>query len=294
VSTQIKRKAIVTLAIGKKYKDIFNQYCRENWVQYCERYNFELIVVEVVLDESDRAAKRSVAWQKLLILSQAWSADYEQIVWVDSDIIINSQWAYDLTEDVPVEKVGAVDQCAIPTKEIFQVANNRLAKFWDDNNVNYIPGNFYTTRGIPGESLVEVMQSGVFVCSPIYHRQIFELIYYSYEDTRGSEWNYEMPAMSYELLTANLVTWISPRFNFCVINMLSAFYPNEMAVKPEGKLVNLLLRGIKKVTGVAISRTKTSKAQKQALSNIYDLSIFMHFAGCADLIPNMKNIMKNN
>jgi hypothetical protein len=80
------RKAIVTLAVGEKFEQLFNEYCRNSWQQYCDKFGFELIVINDTLDKSDRAGKRSLSWQKLLILSQSWSMDFEQIVWVDCDV----------------------------------------------------------------------------------------------------------------------------------------------------------------------------------------------------------------
>ena len=32
------KKAIVTLVIGKKYEEMFNVYCKDNWQKYCENF----------------------------------------------------------------------------------------------------------------------------------------------------------------------------------------------------------------------------------------------------------------
>jgi hypothetical protein len=89
-------KAIVTLAIGERYLKMFERYCWKNWQVYADKYNYDLIVITDPLDNSERAKLRSPAWQKLLILSQDWSDKYEQIVWIDTDIIINNENAYDI------------------------------------------------------------------------------------------------------------------------------------------------------------------------------------------------------
>lgn len=286
------KKALVTLAVGEHHSGLFEKYCLSNWQEYCYKFDFELIVIKSSLDESVRGVNRSVAWQKLLILSQTWSSEYDQIVWVDSDVVINSEYAYDITEGVPVDKVGAVDTHSIPTKEIFALSNLRLEKIWDGQNINHISGNFYTTRGIPGEHLTDVVQTGVFVCSPTHHKAIFEYIYNHYEDTKGAEWNYEMPAMSYELLTADLITWISPRFNFCVSYILTAFYPEVLDQKSENIKSDLISRIIRKLTNAGHNKIETINPETQALKNIYGLSIFMHFAGCSNLMSGMKDILK--
>ena len=37
------KKAIVTLATGQKYEKMFDDYCRANWQEYCDTYDYELI-----------------------------------------------------------------------------------------------------------------------------------------------------------------------------------------------------------------------------------------------------------
>lgn len=282
----MKKKAIVTLATGKKYQTLFDKHCRDNWQTYCRAFNFDLIVLNDLIDKTDRAMKRSPAWQKLLILSQEWSAAYDQLVWVDADVIMNSSYAYDICRDVPIEKVGAVEAYSIPSGEIHDIALQRLYTLWTNNDVKYMdnlnPAAYYTNRGIPGDMLKEVMQSGVFVCSPRHHREIFEHIYYHYEDTHGAEWNYEMPAMSYELLRSDHIWWISPRFNYCVMNIMAAYYPelllsgNSLKKRAYGKINKVL------------PMPWLYRKESACLRNIYELSIFMHFAGCADLMYMMR------
>lgn len=255
------KKAIVTLVIGKTYEDRFNALCRESWSAYCARHGYDLIVINTHLDSSERAQKRSPAWQKLLILSINGITSYDRVVWVDSDIMINLKNAYDVANGVPLDKIGAVESYSIPTRDLYQISLKRCYEMWEKANVrfvrNYQPHEYYLKRGIPGDTLHEVVQTGVLVCSPAHHRQLFEKTYLEYEDTHGPEWNYEMPALSYEILKANRAHWISSSFNMIVPDIAAAFYPDFY----DG---NNILKYIR---------------------NIYDISIFCHFAGCANLMP---------
>ncbi|GGB14226.1 hypothetical protein [Mucilaginibacter rubeus] len=288
------KKAIVTLAIGQKHETLFEKYCRENWQQYCDMFNFKLIVINEPLDKSERANKRSPSWQKLLILSQPWSKNYDQIVWVDCDVIINNSNAQDITTNVPLNMVGGVDQYTIPTKEIFDISLQRLYDDWKKNNVKFIdnktPSAYYINRGLPNNQLNQVLQAGIFVCSPAYHRDKFESIYNNYEDTHGGEWNFENPAMSFELVKDGMVNWLPSNFNFCVINILAAFYPFLFNKKVSAleSLYDKIARKLTKKETIRIDETEQS-----ALKSIYDLSTFMHFAGCAHLMPKMKPILNN-
>lgn len=294
------KKAIVTLAVGERYIKMFDTLCRNNWEIYTKKFNYDLIVVTEPLDLSDRAKSRSVSWQKLLILSQEWSSNYDRIVWIDSDILINSKYAYDICKDVPLEKVGGVENYSVPTREIYNFSLTRRYRKWDNSGVKYLnnltPSSYYQNRGLNlnEAELNYVLQTGVFVCSPKYHRQIFEHVYNTYEDTHGAEWNYEMPAISYELVKADLVHWISNRFNFVVPVIMGAFYPELLESNPTK--LSLKERIINKLLGKSDSQIKK---QKIALQNIYELSIFMHFTavthlmGLVDTSNNHKYISEN-
>ena len=107
---------------------MFDQLCKHEWTIYAEKYNFDLIVLKQSLDDSDRARLRSPAWQKLLILSQSWSNQYDQIVWLDSDIIINNKNAPDISENLPIELISAVDAYQIPNKEYHDIGLERIYK----------------------------------------------------------------------------------------------------------------------------------------------------------------------
>jgi CRISPR/Cas system-associated protein Cas5 (RAMP superfamily) len=77
------KKAIVTITLGETFKKMFNELCRENWQKYCDKYSYDLIIINEPLDTTERSKKRSPSWQKLLILSQDWSQNYERIVCLD-------------------------------------------------------------------------------------------------------------------------------------------------------------------------------------------------------------------
>lgn len=276
------KKAIVTLAVGQKHEEIFNNFCKKNWKKYCEIFNYDLIVINEPLDKSERALERSVAWQKLLILSQEWSDNYDQIVWIDSDVIINYQQAKDITSHVSIEKVGAVESYSIPSKISHDIALKRRYDYWKKNNIPYIdnlaPGDYYKNRGIPGGDLKEVVQTGVFVCSTKYHQKIFEHIYYNYEDiNKTAAWNYEMPAMSYELLKGDLVEWIPNEYNYCVFDIISTYYPFILLEKsPIIKRIHIKLM---KLLGIKNYNIFTP-LQIKCLDQIYSNGYFIHYAGC--------------
>src|ERR1035437_3334002 len=71
-----RTKAIVTLAIGDRYLRHWKHTCEANWRAYAARHDFDVICIDKPLDDSERARKRSPAWQKCLVLSQEFSQRY--------------------------------------------------------------------------------------------------------------------------------------------------------------------------------------------------------------------------
>ena len=287
------KKAIVTLTIGGKYENLFNTYCKNNWEKYCEKFDYDLIVINQNLDDSKRSRERSPAWQKLLILSQEWANNYDQIVWVDSDVVINFNSARDISKIVEKENLGAVDAYSIPSKEIYQISLKRTYENWSENGIKYIsnlqPNEYYQKRGINVKNIDSVVQTGVFVCSGLHHRKIFEHIYYNYEDiNKTAEWNYEMPAMSYELIKAGLVQWIPVEYNYNVYDIISSYYSFIFFKKDFS--ISKFLYHLNNKLGFKSNKPYLNSLQIKCLNQIYNNGYFVHFAGCQDWI---KNIIKN-
>jgi hypothetical protein len=205
----------VTLAVGRSFAARWHAMCEPRWRRYCERHGYDLICIEEPLDSSERAQRRSPAWQKCLVLAQPFAQRYRQIVWVDADILPNPE-APPVAASVPLERVGAVDEYSIPTREIHARTLAKLYARWDADGVAYVhnltPAEYYRNFDLP-ETFDAVVQTGVLVLSPAHHRELLEDVYDRYED-RGPGFNYEMRPLSYELLRRGVVTWLDPSFNY--------------------------------------------------------------------------------
>lgn len=254
------RQAIVTLAIGADYADRFERCCRQSWTAYAKRHGFDLIVITDPLDTSERARRRSPAWQKCLILGAPQVADYDRVVWVDSDICINPG-APSVTDGVPLELIGATDEHRFPSPEARQAiletiisvapesgdADKRFWQAWRD------PGDWHRYFGLPGEQS-HIVQTGVLVLSPTHHRSLLERVYQTYEDRGGKQFNYEMRPLSHEIQALGHQHWIDPRFNALVWWLF-------------------------------LHQNVSTDALKPFVEANYRRSYFLHFAGCAHLMP---------
>lgn len=226
-SDQKNKKAIVTLAIGTEYLDMFERFCRTNWTKYALKHGYDIIVHTEPLDNSDRARSRNPAWQKCLILSDDRIKNYDQVVWIDADILINPN-SPDITDNVPINKIGAVDAYSTPSKLEYYESLKSLYDYYRAQNMEFVdsstPTAYHAAFGLEGDFDV-VVQTGVLVCSPSHHRDLFELVYSKYDDKGGAPWNYEMRPLSFEILTRGLEFWLSPKFNMPWIYIRQFYYP---------------------------------------------------------------------
>ena len=265
----MKKRALVTLAIGERYLRIFDRYCRGPWQTYADRHDMDLIVLSRALDDSPRARSRSVSWQKCLVLSAPEIAPYEQVVWADADILINPA-SPDVGHDVPEDRIGAVDEYATPTREDYEILLRRKYAQWSASGIPYVsnptPTEYHAQFGLEGH-FDSVVQAGVLVMSPRFHRELLEHVYHHYEDKGTPEWNFEMRPLSYEILTNRLERWVSPKFNMPWPSVRTLYYP---FVDQPG----LIERGLRKYGLRRGSRLSRTCATTAFLNNY-----FLHFSG---------------
>jgi hypothetical protein len=209
--------AIVTLILGEEYSAVWNRTARRNWARYCLAQNFDLIAITTPLDRSEQAGARSPAWQKCLILSQPWSAQYERIIWLDADILI-AENAPSVIDGVPETHIGGVvigDQWSSAQKQILlertptgHIPIDRIEKiFGDHQNHIYEANNIKTLEA-------RMISTGVLVLTPGRHRALLESAYDAVEYGRA----YEQPALSHAILENHLLHELNPRFNWMLFD----------------------------------------------------------------------------
>ena len=220
------KTAIVTIAIGAAYSARWQAHCKPGWQRYADRHGFELIVIDAPLDHTPRAAARSVAWQKCLVLRPEIAGGYDRVIWIDSDILINDR-APSILDGIPLEKIGATDEHLFPSPQLrrqmfmaltqgAEAVNPGLAKTF----ATYLdPADWHAAWGLPrgGRSIV---QTGVLVLSPRHHRELLEHVYYDYDDHGGEPMNYEMRPLSFEIQKQGLLHVLDSRFNALLIFLI--------------------------------------------------------------------------
>jgi len=273
-------KLLASMAIGQSFLDDWRQWLRKGWEAYAQKHDYDIVIFTTPLDDSLRAQNRSISWQKCLVLEQPICQQYERLVWVDNDVLINPS-APCICSGVPTEKVGATDAYSFISREMHDYLYQCYIDYCQKRNkkliVNPTPTSYYQNFGIE-TALDEVIQAGVLVFSPKHHQTILRHIYDSYEEKYDAEldyaFNYEMRPLSYEIVRANLHYFISHRFNFILNNYMYLAYPflchqdNFLQQQP--------------------SQAASEKWMRLAVTSAYSHAYFLHFAGG----PYWKNLIK--
>jgi hypothetical protein len=211
-------KAIVTLAVGEEYQTLWNQKARPSWERYAERHGYELIALHEPIDSSP-LGQRPMSWQKLLVLGHPLIVNFERVLWLDCDLIINEQVAPCAVAQTPADKIGAVlDMCLLSHPGMmfaFEKVNN-----WRGSNASFCQ-KIYELNGLTAPAPYFV-NGGVLVLSQA-HRALLEHVYHAYQEARYSY--YEQIGLSYELITRGLHHPLLPQFNALWLEYKAAAYP---------------------------------------------------------------------
>ncbi|CAA6605490.1 conserved hypothetical protein [Rhodospirillaceae bacterium LM-1] len=270
-------RALVTIALGEDYIRLFHQKAEPGWKAYCDRHGFDLVVFETPLDESPRAAARSPAWQKCLILERPELSRYRQICWVDTDILIRPD-APSVFAGVPEELVGGVDAYAAPNPTVYHDVLERMYQSWHAMGARFLdcptPESFYRARGLPATA-DQVMHTGVMVASPAFHAGLFRHVYDAYEDVEGKATNYEWGPLSLAVVRRGLAQWLDYRFNLILSDQIEHHY----RFLHQNLFAHLLAPG-QEATAQALQKLVFDACLKELYANAF----FLHFCGLPEVM----------
>lgn len=272
------KKALVTLAYGDKHQYLFAKYSQKSFQRYAEKYGYDLLVFDQPFDTSPFARKRHLGWQKLLILSQEWSSSYDDITWLDSDIIINNYLAEDIGLYTDTQCVNACKTYSTPTEGIYNAARDVKRENFVSRGLTYVESptahEFHSARILNCDYFSDAISTGVFSVSVSRFKSYFEHIYYSFDETIAGDKG-EMPFMSYYLQKECQVNWIKPEFNLITSTFEASFYPSLFwASHLKGKYsifskLNTLWKDL-----------YLYRPRCEAYRQIFNCGYFIHFAGC--------------
>jgi hypothetical protein len=268
-----RRAAMVTIVIGELYAATWMRLAHQSWIRYANTYDLDLIVIACPLDSSERAAARSPAWQKLLILDQPWAKQYERIIWLDSDIVISSHAQNIIEAAGPAEKISLTVSGGRSSDAERMLFIERLydARFlptaehmvWSaEVEKNYID------HKVPPHDVM--FNTGVMVVSPQHHNELF---LHCYEHGEQVDRLYEQALLSHEIIERDLAYVINSRFNWGIQEALFFYLPEILTLKDRPKI---FVEPVLKLARYLV---------RCELANSY----FLHFYGTMNLMKRLSH-----
>ncbi|MEW5727188.1 MAG: hypothetical protein AB1918_05115 [Pseudomonadota bacterium] len=214
-------KALVTVVIGQPCVDEWNRFFRPTWEEYARRHGYDIIAIPHYIDKSPRGTSRSPHWQKLRILEREDVRGYKNVVWLDSDILINYHLAPCIVTHHASERVGLVSERQTVHEspvagEIFLARHERFAGRFPSCREKY------QMAALPPD-VDDYSNTGVIVLRPDLHRGTLAEVYAGYEENAGSA--KEESPLSYHLYKNDLVKPLDSRFNLIWYREMVTNYP---------------------------------------------------------------------
>ena len=76
---------LVTIVIGEKYTELFDEFSRARFVNYARRHGYETLVVDRLIRE---LPGKKLTWQKCCLHDLEWVRSMDMVAFLDSDILI--------------------------------------------------------------------------------------------------------------------------------------------------------------------------------------------------------------
>lgn len=205
-NTDKKKVLLVTLAIGDKYLHDFQTIFMPSHKLYCSRHGYDYKVISNYIGDIHYPAVISL--EKQLVCSQSWSADYDFIIFIDADILINPTAPPIHMECIQTDKIGVIDEMQQPTREdrhALQVSHG-----WEKTVKEY-----YSMAQLDLDTDI-IYNSGVIILQPKIHGEFCKNIYHKYKNTQlyhPRYFHYEQAVINYEYQKADLCLKLNSKWN---------------------------------------------------------------------------------
>ena len=198
---------LVTIAIGNKYLEEYMRLFYKSQRNYASKHGYDFKVITEFLDNTIKN-RSTISFNKILVCNQEWSNNYDFIIFIDADILIN-------INSPPIhnyldygEKIGIIDEYSQPSLQKRLQIQTRMG--WETSASEY-----YKLCGLDINTQM-VFNSGVLVMQPKVHNQFLVNIYNKYVlqsvgHHRG--FHFEQSCIGYEIQKANNYKVINNKFN---------------------------------------------------------------------------------
>lgn len=242
---------LVTICIGDNYLKQYNELFRPSQEHYALKCGYDFKVITDYI--SPPYHKDLISFNKILVCNFKWDKDYDFIIFIDADIIINNDAPslhnfYDFGD-----KIGVVNHSQ----------PDLLARLLCQKHRGYevTASEYYKLKSNHDINTDHIINTGLLVFQPRKHslflQNIFEQ-YHKYQINNTNGFHYEQAVIGYEIQNSNLhfymdmkwnALWANNKYYYNIIRKknltIREFYKNNYFTHLAGKcdydLVNTLL-----------------------------------------------------
>jgi hypothetical protein len=197
--------AIVVFVIGEQYVNTFNNFFKFNLENYCKKYNYDLIILNELIQKEDNIDKKKFFWQRLLIPFKYQEYDY--VISLDSDIYINYNAPPLPLDEIPLGKVGAVNERKYLENYEWRENVQKKQKWNDTTGIEW-----YALSG-DIKNYNDHINGGLVIYQPKYHAEIFKNLYVNNIKNYLKYHQDDQSILSSYLIDNNMIYWLDQRFN---------------------------------------------------------------------------------
>lgn len=247
----MERCCLVTICIGEQYLQQYNMLFRASQEKYANKCGYDFKIITDFIKEPRHFSV--ISFNKVLVCDYNWSSEYDFIIFVDADVIIN--------ENAPPihnfyefgEKIGVVNQSQPTLQARIAVQKHK--------GYEVTAKEYYKLKSNHDIETDHIINTGVLVIQPKKHKTFLRNIFNEYSNQQinhKSGFHYEQSVIGYEIQKTDIHYFMDMRWN--------ALWANNK------HFLNVIEK--KNVT----------------LQEFYDTNFFIHFAGKCDfhVIPTIK------
>ena len=244
---------LVTLAIGDKYIQEYSYLFRKSHEHYARRHGYDFRIITEPYDTSEYTFKPlSILSTKMFLCSYDWAQEYDLLVFIDADVIINPDAPAIHSTYNFIDKIGVVDEYSQPTRQMRieyqheEAINAKSVPYsglangeWDTCATDY-----YRIHVEKHLSTDMVFNTGVLIFQPRKHRKFMEGIYEKYKNTirtHKNSFHYEQAVIGYELqkneqymLMDNIWIAVWQMYKYTCGHQLDTFFRNNYFIHLAG------------------------------------------------------------
>jgi len=210
---------IVTIAIGPNFYQEWVDYVLPSWLQYCEKNELGLAVVEHDLVERTDPCWKKATWQKLLIGREFLinQLEVKNVCFLDADILVNP-FAPNVFDGHDDDKISLVSQTKTPfdysgtLRKIAYNRNKHLSEDYPlDSSLFMSKKDYFHYHGFEEQN--DIFCAGFFIFNVNNFSEIMERWFFSYPSNIETITNCgDEPVLNFEFQNYGKIKWLDYKF----------------------------------------------------------------------------------